>query len=371
MEPSYVTPRIIFETVVGSRAYGTNLDESADYDRAGVMIPGESYFYGLEKFEQFMGFPEKDRVIYDIRKAVKLISDGNPNMMDLLWTPERCLVTMTKYWKKMIDNRDLFVSKRCRHTFSGYAVAQLLRIKVARRFLLNPPKIKPTRELFGLPPTSIFPTAQLKAIIYSAIGDFLIPEDKENFLSELDDVYADYIIPLFRRYVREDRRALALEYLQVGIKSQANTLKSLGPSYIKDEYLEEADKELRYYHASKEWEQYMEWKKHRNKYRAEIELKFKFDTKHANHLIRLYRMGKEILETGQVNVDRTNIDAEELKDIRRGAWTYEQVEEYSKSMDGKLDELYKTSTLQKTPQFNKINDLCVEVVKEFIHGWGK
>lgn len=371
MEQSYVTPRIIFETVVGSRAYGTNLDESADYDRSGVMITGIDYLYGLERFEQFMGFPEKDRIIYDIKKAVKLISDGNPNMMDLLWAPERCLITMTKYWKKMVDNRDLFVSKRCRHTFSGYAMAQLLRIKVARKFLLDPPTIKPTRESYGLPPVSIFPTAQLKAIVYSAIGDFLISGEKENFLSELDDIYSDYIIPLFRRYVKEDRRTLALEYLQVGVKSQANTLKSLGPSYIKDEYLEEADKELRYYHASKEWEQYEEWKKHRNKSRAEIELKFGYDCKHANHLIRLYRMGKEVLETGIVNVDRTNIDAEELKGIRNGAWTYEQVEEYAKKMDAELDVLYKTSTLQKMPQFSKINDLCIEVVGEFVHDQGK
>jgi hypothetical protein len=198
-------------------------------------------------------------------------------MLDLLWAPERCLVTMTKYWKNIIDHRDLFMSKRCRHTFSGYAMAQLLRIKVARRFLLNPPKIKPTRELFDLPPTSIFPTAQLKAIIYSALGDFLIPEDKENFLAELDDIYSDYIIPVFRKYTKEDRRTLALEYLQVGIKSQANTLKSLGPSYIKDEYLEEADKELRYYHADKEWDQFEDWKKHRNKARAELEIKHGYD----------------------------------------------------------------------------------------------
>lgn len=366
MECSYVTPRIIYETVVGSRAYGTNLDETADYDRAGVMIPGKEFFLGLDKFEQFQGFPEKDRVIYDIRKILKLMADNNPNCLDLLWAPERCLIKTTPYWEKIKDQRDIFLSKRCRHTFSGYAQAQLLRIKTHRKFLLNPPTKEPTREDFGLKPMSIFPTAQLKAIIFSTLGNFLIEEDKENFLGELDDIYGDYIIPLFGRYVKEDRRILAMEYLQVGVKSQANTLRSLGDTYIKAEYLEEAEKELKYYHANKEWEQYVSWKAHRNKVRAALEIKFGYDPKHAMHLIRLYRQGYEILETGKVNVDRTGIDAEELRGIRQGSWPFDKVEEYAKSMDAKLDALYKTSFLPKTPQHDKIRNLCVDTVELFL-----
>jgi hypothetical protein len=163
-----------------------------------------------------------------------------------------------------------------------------------------------------------------------------------------------------------EKRALALEYLQVGIKSQANTLRSLGPSFIKDEYLEEAGKELEYYTASKEWEQYEAWKKNRNKARAELEIRHGYDCKHAMHLVRLYRMGAEILSTGKVNVDRTGIDAEELKVIRNGAWTFEKVEEYSRQMDENLDELYKESRLQKSPQLDKIKELCVEVCKEYL-----
>lgn len=366
MDQSYVLSRIIFETVVGSRAYGTNLDETADYDRSGVMIPDVNYFYGLEKFEQYQGFPEKDRTIYDIRKAIKLISDNNPNMLDLLFSPEKCIITSSKYWQTVKDNANLFISKRARHTFSGYAMAQLQRIKTHRRFLLDPIKVKPTRELFGLKSSSIFPTSQLKAIVYSVLGDFLKTEEKENFLSELDDIYADYIIPLFGRYIKEDRKTIALEYLQLGIKSNANILTSLGESYIKDEFLEEANKELKYYQANKEWEQFEQWKKHRNKSRAELEIKFGYDTKHAMHLCRLYRMGKEILESGKVNVDRTNIDAEELRDIRKGAWTYERLEEYSQQMDCELDRLYKISTLQKYPQIQKINDLCVSVCEQYL-----
>jgi uncharacterized protein len=368
MDIKYVNDHTIFSTVVGSRAYGTNRPDS-DYDQAGVMIPGPEYFLGLDRFDQFQGFPGVDKTIYDIRKALRLISDCNPNMVDLLFVPEKCIKIMTPYWEKILKNRDLFVSKKARWTYAGYAHAQFERILVHRKFLLNPLKKEPAREEFGLPATSRFPTAQLKAVVYATLGDFLVEEEKENFLDQLDDVYSNYVIPLFTRFIREDRRVLALEYLQVGIKSQANTLKALGPSYIKEEFLDEATKELQYYTAKQEWDRFVDWQKHRNKARAELETKFQFDTKHAMHLVRLSKMCKEILTTGEVHVDRTGIDAEELIAIRDGAWPFEKVREYSEKIDAEADELYKISKLKKSPDINKIKDLCVAICEEYL--WKK
>ena len=260
MDVKYVEEHTIFEAIVGSQAYGISTPDS-DFDKTGVMIPGPEYFYGLDKFDQFSDYPDEDKTIYDIRKALTLIADNNPNMMDLLFIPERCIVKMTPFWQVFVENRDLFVSKKCRYTFSGYAYAQLERIKTHRKYLLNPLKIEPSRESFGLTEKSKFPTAQIKAIVYSAMGDFFIEDEKQNFLDELDNVYSNYLMPLFTRFIKEDRRALALEYLQVGIKSQANTLKNLGPSYIKDEFLEEAEKELKYYTAKHEWDRFLQWQK--------------------------------------------------------------------------------------------------------------
>jgi hypothetical protein len=368
MDVKYVEEHTIFEAIVGSQAYGISTPDS-DFDKTGVMIPGPEYFYGLDKFDQFSDYPDEDKTIYDIRKALTLIADNNPNMMDLLFIPERCIVKMTPFWQVFVENRDLFVSKKCRYTFSGYAYAQLERIKTHRKYLLNPLKIEPSRESFGLTEKSKFPTAQIKAIVYSAMGDFFIEDEKQNFLDELDNVYSNYLMPLFTRFIKEDRRALALEYLQVGIKSQANTLKNLGPSYIKDEFLEEAEKELKYYTAKHEWDRFLQWQKSRNKARAVLEEKFGFDTKHAAHLVRLIRMCKEILETGKVNVDRTGIDAEELKEIRQGSWPFDKLEEYAKKLDDEAGELYKTVPLQKSPNIKKIKELCFSTCERYLHDY--
>ena len=370
MEQAYVLSHIIFETVVGSRAYGTFHEES-DFDKAGVMVPGKEYFYGFDSFSQFQGFPNCDRTIYDIRKALKLISDNNPNMLDLLYSPTKCILTMTPYWERIVEHRDWFLSKKCKHTFSGYAFAQLARIETHRKFLLHPLEKRPERSDFGLPDTSIFPTSQLKAIVYSVLSDFFIPEEKENFLNDLNDLYGIYVIPLFEKYIMPEKRSLALDYLQVGIKSQANTLMALGPSYVKDEYLEEAQRELRHYHALAEWERYCEWKKHRNKARAGMEEKFGYDCKHAMHCIRLLRNCVEILRDHTLNVDRTGIDADELIAIRNGSMTYEQITEYSAKVTEEIEELYKTSTLQRAPQFDKIKDLCIEVVDSYLRSGTK
>lgn len=366
MDLAYVQPRVIFETVVGSRAYGIHTPES-DYDKNGVMIPGREYFYGFDRFEQYRDFPGEDKVIYDIRKALKLISDNNPNMMDLLWVPQRCIIKTTPWWNRILEKRDLFVSKRCRYTFSGYAIAQLNRIKTHRKFLLDPPKEPPSRTELGLPEKPLFPTSQLKAVCYAAL-EAIIEEERENFIAELDGIYGDYVVPLLSRFLIPEQRNLAMEWFQLGVKSQAKAFLSLGTQYVRDEYVDMAKKELNYYDAMEQWKRYQQWKKSRNKKRAVLEEQYGFDTKHAAHLVRLKRMGEEILETGQVNVDRTGIDAEELVAIRNGAWSYEKIEAYA-SDEALLDDLYKSTSLRRSSDYKAINELCIDTVEEFLaHG---
>lgn len=365
MELKYVEDHTIFETVIGSQAYGTSTPES-DVDVAGVMIPDVSYFYGLNKFEQFQGY-QTDKTIFNIQKAVRLIADNNPNALDWISSPERCIIKTTPYWDKFRENTDLFISKKCKFTFMGYAIAQLKRIKTHRKYLIDPPKLKPERTSFGLKDYSMFTSSQLKAVLnIESLHEYILPDKLEEFNHELDELYADQVIGLFRKYLNPDRDELSLAFIQSSLKNQLNTLTYVGQdNFIKDEYLEEAEKEIKYQNAYSEWKKYEEWKKTRNKKRAELEATFGFDTKNALHLTRLINMGKEILLTGKVNVDRTNIDAEELKAIRAGAWTYEQVEEYANNAETEMEELYKKSILQQTPQINKINELLIDVVDQY------
>jgi len=126
-----------------------------------------------------------------------------------------------------------------------------------------------------------------------------------------------------------------------------------------------AKKEINYANAVTEWKRYQHWKKNRNKKRAVLEEKYGFDLKHAMHTIRLLRMGYEILKTGKVCVDRTHIDAEELKQILSGSWNFEQVEEYAKSKNDEFKVLYESSTLPAKVDHNFVEQLCVETIYNF------
>ena len=99
-----------------------------------------------------------------------------------------------------------------------------------------------------------------------------------------------------------------------------------------------------------------------------MEEKFGYDCKHAMHCVRLLRNCVEILRDHTLYVDRTEIDADELIAIRNGSMTYEQITEYSQQVTAQIEELYKVSTLQRAPQFDKIKDLCIEVVERYLRG---
>ncbi|MDD5650467.1 MAG: nucleotidyltransferase domain-containing protein [Candidatus Nanoarchaeia archaeon] len=364
MTPEYVEAHTIFECIVGSQAYGTH-NEFSDTDYAGVMIPGYEYFLGQKRVEQFQGYTDLDKTIFEIRKALTLVADNNPNMLDLLFTPERCIVQMHSVWEKIIENRSIFLSKRMRYTFSGYAIAQLDRIKTHRKFLLNPLKAEPKRSDFGLPEESMFPTSQIKAVCQAAL-EIIIESEREPFVAELDRIYGDYVVPLLTRFIIPEERTFAMEWLQAGLKAQCHAFTSLGSQYIKDEYVEQAQRELKFHNAMSEWKQYLNWQKTRNPKRADLEAKFGYDTKHSMHLVRLLRMGREGLLEGTLHVDRTNIDVEELKFIRNGGWPFEKVEEYAKEQDVVLADIYKISKLPKSPDRELIHELCIDVVKTFL-----
>jgi hypothetical protein len=89
-----------------------------------------------------------------------------------------------------------------------------------------------------------------------------------------------------------------------------------------------------------------------------------FDGKHAAHLVRLMRMCREILETGAVIVKRP--DRDELLAIRNGAWSYEQLMQWSEQEDRVLEEVMARSSLPNTPDSHTLDALCMSLVAEML-----
>lgn len=354
MEIEEVRNCTIFECLAGSHAYGTNTPES-DVDIRGVCCPTDLSYYigmGIKRFEQQeKGWPEgEDKVIYDLRKIVNLMADNNPNCLELLFTDPRYFLTIKPEWEVFIENRDLFLSKKVRYSYAGYAHAQLKRIKRHRNYLLNPPTHKPERSEFGLPQRKLVNSEQAGAY------QWLLAKILEDGLEYMK----------LSQETREELRGVNfIGAIQSDIPDEtSHVLKEV--TGATDEWVESIMREKRYGNAMKGWNAYQNWRKTRNKKRQALEDKFQLDTKHAMHLVRLMRQGMEIMEGKRLVVFRP--DAEELLAIRNGAWSYEQLEEYADECDKKMDELYKTSSLPKQPNRNKIDEICQNVIGNYVFG---
>ena len=66
-----------------------------------------------------------DLQIYNIVKYVQLCMECNPNMIDSLFTPEVCVLHVTRVGQILRDNRKLFLHQGICDRFKGYAYAQI------------------------------------------------------------------------------------------------------------------------------------------------------------------------------------------------------------------------------------------------------
>lgn len=337
----------IYLTRHGSHAYGTNI-ESSDLDIKGIAVPPSQYFLGfMNKFEQAES-KEPDLVIYDIRKFIGLAADCNPNICEALFTDEEDHLLVTPAAKLIFEKRQLFVTKKAKHTFSGYSAAQMKRIRGHYQWLKNPPPVAPpTRAEFGLPERMTIPRDIMLAA-ESAIKHKL----------ETWDIDLEPLDPATRILIQGQMASMLAELQLTSDEQYRAAGRSIG---LDDNYLVVLDKERSYRARQNDWSRYQEWKRSRNPARAAIEEKFGYDCKHAMHLVRLLRMCREILETGKVIVKRP--DRDELLAIRNGAWTYEKLVEWAETEDKALEEVYQKSTLPHAPDRKVLDQLCIDVVQ--------
>lgn len=348
---AWLPERTIYFTLHGSHAYGTNI-ASSDEDFRGVAIaPREFQLGALHKFEQAVS-NDPDLTIFELRKFVTLAAQCNPNVVEILFVDDSDRLFVSPLGERLLEMRDLFITKRVRHTFSGYAASQLGRIKRHYSWLKHPPKAKPERTDFGLPEQTLVPGDHLKAA-NAAIR------------TKLDHWSADYLDGLEpdTRIAVTNRFAEHLAELSIANAEELwpAAARTLGMS---DNLIEAMKRERAYEGAKREWDHYQTWQRTRNPKRAELEAKHGYDTKHAGHLYRLLVMCREILTTGKVIVKRP--DADQIIDIRNGAWSYEQLIEWSEKQDAELQEIAAKSTLPKAPDVERIDRLLVEMVSESI-----
>jgi uncharacterized protein len=150
--PKWLPDNVLYETIMGSMAYGCNEDDS-DMDVYGFCVPpknllfphlaGEIPGFGtqLKRFDQFStertvldpdaragkGL-EYDVTIYSIVRYFQLCMENNPNLIDSLFTARECVLFSSRVGERVRERRQLFLHRGCWHKFKGYAYQQLHRM---------------------------------------------------------------------------------------------------------------------------------------------------------------------------------------------------------------------------------------------------
>ena len=238
-----------YEVIMGSIAYGCNEDFS-DFDIYSFCFPPKDIMFPhlnghINNFDKVnnnfesvqehgVKYNEKeyDVNVYNIASYLRLCMNNNPNMIDSLFVPLRCIIHSTKIGQMIRSFRKEFLYKGCYFKYKGYAYSQL---------------------------------------------KFLRKKDKKG--------------------TRED-----------SIK------------------------------------------------------KYGYDVKFAMNIVRLLNQVEQIIVEHDLDLEKCK---EQLKSIRRGEWTEDQIEDYMRKKENQLDKLFHESTLPQQPNYDKIKSLLINCLEEY------
>ena len=139
---------IAFECTSGSHAYGLSVPTS-DVDIRGVFAYPHGAYDGLDEPVQEVSNESQDIKYYELRKYFQLLLKANPGILEYLFMPPDCIRKQTPLWDKLVEYRQMFMTKKCYHTYSGYAYAQIKKAKGQFKMVNNPQlAVLPRKEDF-------------------------------------------------------------------------------------------------------------------------------------------------------------------------------------------------------------------------------
>lgn len=286
----------------GSYAYGTNI-ETSDVDIRGIATRTPRDILTGRDWEQSVN-EATDTTIYSLEKMFKLLISCNPNTIEILGLKPEHYLYISPIGQMILDNKNLFLSKKVLNSFSGYAMAQMNRLNNKSGRALEEVQDNETRSI----------NKAIVALRKDGVVDEMTSAGEDN-----GNIY----MYLVGKYKLENFVKLAQNVLNV----HSDYSKSIRNDKAVD-------------HGKL--------------------------AKHQMHLVRLFHMALDILERGEINTYREE-DHDLLMDIRSGKYLIDGVTptkefmEMVKYYDNLLKEVANKTSLPANPDINKIQDLLYTI----------
>lgn len=337
---------IIMECISGSKAYGLDTP-SSDTDIKGVFILPKEEYYGLTYTPQ-VNNETNDIVFYEFGRFMKLLSLNNPNILELLNTPESAIIYKHPFLNEI--NSELILSKLCNNTFGKFALSQIKKAKGLKKKIVNPVAKERKSVLsfcfvnYDQGAIPLLKYLEIKGWQQEHCGLINIPHMK--------DVYGLYY---------SDQ--LGFSGVLRGKESNDICLSSI-PKGTKQEALMYFNRNG-YSTYCKEYREYWDWVDKRNDDRYENTKSHgkNYDSKNIMHVFRLLEMAIEIGNEKKVNVKRPNRDF--LLDIKVGKFEYEELLKMADQKQTEMESAFESSSLPDSPDLEIINKLTYSLRDKF------
>ena len=332
---------ILFEVISGSRAYNLATEES-DTDIKGVFCLPQELFFGFDPVEQVAN-DSHDIVFYELKKFFQLLAKNNPTVLEMLYTPEDCVLFEHPLFTE-IRKRN-FLSKVCRDTFGAYAIKQIQKARGLKKKIVNPQEEK--RQ-------SVIDFCYVTCAKGSMpLVDWLSEKDIDQEscglakLNNFTDVYQLYCDAdaSFRGVLKSEESAdVCTSSIPKGLLPAAYLF------FNRDAFK---------LHC-KEHKEYWDWVSCRNEVRYQTNLSHgkDYDSKNMMHVFRLLSIAKGIAVNG--SIDLRGHDREFLLSVKRGELSYEELLSRAEREAGELEVLFEGSGLREFVDVEGVEELLVE-----------
>jgi predicted nucleotidyltransferase len=372
----------LYLVIRGSHAYGTNI-ETSDTDYSGIFIQSMEDILGNKYIEQ-INDDKNDTVIYEIRRFLELLGTNNPTVLELLNTPEDCVIYKDPVFDLILNNKEKFITKICSKSLGGYAKQQISKAKGQNK-KQNWEKDKVSRK-------------EVLDFVYVIEGEKSIPwkvwndnKYEEKFIGVVNvpnarDIYAIYYDSLarnmFSENVSESTRNTLIKFqkesgnpMGFGYKGLVKTGEGVNSAESNQLRLSSIPKEESpicvvtynkdgYTQHCNDYKSYQTWLEQRNEARwVDVQSHGqKIDGKNMMHCMRLIQMSREIAEGKGIIVRRPN--TKELISIRKGEVDLQTLIDKVEKEIVEIDKLFEESNLPDSIDTEFINNLIVKIRKQ-------